>query len=96
MPKSLLLGVLRQGLALTFSASIYQMLGFHARTFLQLGINKKFPDVESENESKVCVLIKPLDELQRKLRVPHCFDSMGVYSLSSLFLFFICLFGGGS
>lgn len=69
MPQSLLLGVLRQGLALTFSASVYQMLGLHARIFLPLGINKKKKnsDVESENESKVCVLIKPPDELQRKL-----------------------------
>lgn len=68
MPQSLLLGVLGQGLALTFSASVYQMLGLHARIFLPLGINiKKNSDVESENESKVCVLIKPPDELQRKL-----------------------------
>lgn len=68
MPQSLLLGVLRQGLALTFSASVYQMLGLRARIFLPLGINKKKnSDVESENESKVCVLIKPPDELQRKL-----------------------------
>lgn len=41
MPQSLLLGVLGQGLALTFSASVYQMLGLHARIFLPLGINKK-------------------------------------------------------